>query len=97
MLRNRYEETRENGEFKMEFKNKESPMKDQTVLNFWSWDQSWVKQTDAKPIAIENLPEELSVVTFNVWFDEELKKERAQGLFDLIKTKDPDVICLQEV
>eukprot|EP01132_Coremiostelium_polycephalum_P002684 gene2684-3329_t len=39
----------------------------------------------------------LKFITFNVWFDSFLWKERAKHLFEIIRMKSPDVVCLQEV
>lgn len=39
----------------------------------------------------------LKVLTFNVWFDEVYFEERSRALVDLLKEKDPDIICLQEM
>lgn len=39
----------------------------------------------------------LKIISYNVWFSEEDKMLRAQGLLDLVLSSDPDIICLQEV
>jgi tyrosyl-DNA phosphodiesterase 2 len=41
--------------------------------------------------------DELSFVTFNVWFDGFRQRERAETLFHLTSTCRPDVVCFQEV
>jgi len=38
----------------------------------------------------------LRFVTFNVWFDDYYKEERAQGLLDLIHKLEPHFVCFQE-
>eukprot|EP01102_Stenamoeba_stenopodia_P009070 TRINITY_DN2658_c2_g1_i1.p1 TRINITY_DN2658_c2_g1~~TRINITY_DN2658_c2_g1_i1.p1 ORF type:complete len:418 (+),score=128.59 TRINITY_DN2658_c2_g1_i1:116-1369(+) len=38
----------------------------------------------------------LRFVTFNVWFDDYFKEERALGLLDMIQKLDPHFICFQE-
>jgi mRNA deadenylase 3'-5' endonuclease subunit Ccr4 len=38
----------------------------------------------------------LKIVTFNVWFDNYLQRERFDMLFQELETHSPDIICLQE-
>lgn len=40
---------------------------------------------------------EVSVISYNIWFDPEEEELRIQALTDIIKMYQPDVICLQEV
>jgi tyrosyl-DNA phosphodiesterase 2 len=40
---------------------------------------------------------ELTLVTFNVWFDQYYLRERCQALLHVVKDCDADVICLQEI
>ena len=39
----------------------------------------------------------ISVVSYNIWFDNTLSLERTKGLIQLLNKVNPDVICLQEV
>lgn len=39
----------------------------------------------------------LSILSYNIWFNEFNRTERLFSLFDNIKHYDPDIICLQEV
>ena len=39
----------------------------------------------------------LSVLTFNIWFDELNRNERLFSLINVIQKNSPDIICLQEV
>ncbi len=61
------------------------------------------KQTTPTPVALlaltklPPLPSQLSVVSYNVWFADVYWMERARGLFAIIETLAPHVICLQEV
>lgn len=48
---------------------------------------------EAKQIDIKRL----SVVTFNVWFDGFLQRERADSLFEICRNCQADVMCFQEV
>lgn len=41
--------------------------------------------------------DELSVVSYNIWFDETDRNVRFDALLSLIKSNNPDIICLQEV
>ena len=40
---------------------------------------------------------EISILTFNIWFSSHRQKERTEELVTLLKDKIPSVICLQEV
>ena len=40
---------------------------------------------------------ELSVLTWNIWFEEILEAERLTSLLTMVCAYDPDVLCLQEV
>ena len=40
---------------------------------------------------------ELTVVTFNVWFDQYYQQERCQALLRVIRDCNADIICLQEI
>jgi tyrosyl-DNA phosphodiesterase 2 len=40
---------------------------------------------------------ELTLVTFNVWFDDYYALERCEALLELVRQCDADIICLQEV
>ncbi len=40
---------------------------------------------------------EISVLSFNIWFDEYMENERFYALLACIYGKDPDIICFQEV
>ena len=45
-----------------------------------------------------NEEKELTFITYNVWFNEELKvKERMNAIGNIIKSHDADIVCLQEV
>src|SRR3990172_10899218 len=39
----------------------------------------------------------LTVVSYNIWFDETLRLERTVSLIQTLHNLNPDVICLQEV
>eukprot|EP00002_Diphylleia_rotans_P028013 TRINITY_DN5646_c0_g1_i2.p1 TRINITY_DN5646_c0_g1~~TRINITY_DN5646_c0_g1_i2.p1 ORF type:complete len:282 (+),score=47.54 TRINITY_DN5646_c0_g1_i2:86-931(+) len=39
----------------------------------------------------------IRIVTYNIWFDGFEWERRTQGLIDVLKAANPDVICLQEV
>ncbi|KAI8838960.1 Endonuclease/exonuclease/phosphatase [Chytridium lagenaria] len=51
---------------------------------------------DSVPTTIRN-PNQFKLVTYNVWFDGLLQKERANGLLEILKSELPDVVCLQEI
>lgn len=66
----------------------------------WKWNPIKFNSKDSKfayvPPPKETFSiDQLSIVTYNVWFDGYKKKERAVALMDLCKDK--DIICLQEV
>ncbi|KYQ92607.1 hypothetical protein DLAC_06601 [Tieghemostelium lacteum] len=46
---------------------------------------------------LDNNQTKLSFITYNVWFDSFLWKERANELFKILSHYQPDIICLQEV
>lgn len=39
----------------------------------------------------------ISIMSYNIWFDDTDKENRLISLIDIIKQKNPDIICLQEV
>lgn len=40
---------------------------------------------------------QISVMSYNIWFDETERENRLLSLIDIIKHRKPDIICLQEV
>ncbi len=44
-----------------------------------------------------NIMNELSVVSYNIWFEELAELERIVSLLSTIRSSNPDVVCLQEV
>ncbi|ETO16377.1 hypothetical protein RFI_20968 [Reticulomyxa filosa] len=61
-----------------------------------------VKSSDdkkEKPVetTTDNNIKELVIISFNVWFANEKWQERQQKLLQILKGKNPDIICLQEV
>lgn len=39
----------------------------------------------------------INVVSYNIWFDDKLSLKRTLSLANTVQTKNPDIICLQEV
>ena len=64
-------------------------------------DGKWIEinyeSSHTKPKFDQNLNNSISCITYNVWFDEKAKEERAQALLDIVLSKNPDIICFQEV
>lgn len=54
---------------------------------------AWCNHTDSDTMVNCS---ELTVVTFNVWFDNYYALERCEALLEIIRQCDADVICLQE-
>ena len=39
----------------------------------------------------------LHILSYNIWFEETMIKERTESLINIINKNDPDIVCLQEV
>ncbi|KAN0011757.1 hypothetical protein ACTFIU_007324 [Dictyostelium citrinum] len=66
-----------------------------TNINSINISTSSLNSNDSTSLVFED--KILTFLTFNVWFDSYLWKQRANRLFKTIESKNPDVICLQEV
>ncbi|GAM18530.1 hypothetical protein SAMD00019534_017050 [Acytostelium subglobosum LB1] len=64
--------------------------------NKMEWVASTLRDSADCPSSASSL-ESLSIVTFNVWFDSYLWRQRATELFGIVEQRMPDVVCLQEV
>lgn len=64
-----------------------------TVRRFDPATGAWVAADDAQAAD----PDELTVATFNIWFDEYHAEQRYRAIADLLRERRPDVIVLQEV
>ncbi|ETO20489.1 hypothetical protein RFI_16728, partial [Reticulomyxa filosa] len=51
------------------------------------------KTAEASDISIKTL----QIISFNVWFSDHTWKERQKNLLQILKKKNADIICLQEV
>jgi endonuclease/exonuclease/phosphatase family metal-dependent hydrolase len=56
----------------------------------------WEKIEEQNECQFYNL-DKLKIITYNVWFSEKNRINRAQALFAILEEHDPDIICLQEV
>ena len=54
-----------------------------------------VEELDSDPII--KRPDSISILTFNIWFDDRNLKERTSRIIDIISRHKPDLVCLQEV
>lgn len=64
-----------------------------TVRRFDQAAGAWVDSDDVRPADRD----ELTVATFNIWFDEYHAEQRYRAIADLLGERKPDVIVLQEV
>lgn len=64
-----------------------------TVRRFDPATGAWVEVDDAQSADRD----ELTVATFNIWFDEYHAEQRYRAIADLLRERRPDVIVLQEV
>lgn len=64
-----------------------------TVRRFDAATGAWVDVDDGRA----SDPDELTVATFNIWFDDYHAQLRYQAIADLLGERTPDVIVLQEV
>jgi len=70
-----------------------------TPKPIYSFDSSvgaWTALPDATALPTHVINDYLRFVSYNIWFDSDAKRERAQALFVLIEHLKADFVCLQE-
>jgi len=82
-------------DYLMRFRNKD--ISNISTLKFDSKTQNWVRIKNRK---VDNTVERLDsfkMISYNIWFGKHNFLNRRNAIFDLLKEKDADVVCLQEV
>jgi len=67
------------------------------LLPPWQFDKSKEEWTTASGTLVSSRRADMTVATFNVWFDEFEREARWDALLDLLQRCDADIIALQEV
>jgi len=68
---------------------------DSPILKYNKRTGKW--QNDIKPSKRACLHSQLTVVTYNVWFEPEFYDQRCEQIFKILECNKIDIICLQEV
>lgn len=68
-----------------------------TAFGFDAGAGAWLPRAADAELPGAELPDELGVATFNVWFGSLAKEQRAHALLDEVRGCDADVIAFQEV
>ena len=66
------------------------------IWSYQSDEQKWKEKTMMNEEIHDYYPNEFRVLTYNIWFSNEYQPIRFQGLCDILKQSQADIIGLQE-